>query len=47
LTKPNVTEPIKLPSRYAKSGYYPTRYSVSYDAAKKQYTVALEGMTLR
>lgn len=47
LTKPEVTEPIKLPARYAKSGYYPTRYSVKYDAAKKEYTVALEGMTLR
>jgi len=47
LTKPDVTEPLKLPARYDKSGYYPTRYSVKYDAAKKEYTVALEGMTLR
>lgn len=47
LTKPDVTEPLKLPVRYVRSGYYPTRYSVKYDSAKKEYTVALEGMTLR
>lgn len=47
LTKPDVTEPIKLPAQYDKPGYYPTRYSVKYDAAKKEYTVALEGMTRR
>jgi hypothetical protein len=47
LSKPNATEPLKLPARYARSGYYPTRYSVRYDPEKKEYTVALEGMTLR
>ena len=47
LTRPDVTEPLKLPARYGKSGYYPTRYSVRYDPTKKEYTVALEGMTLR
>jgi Domain of unknown function (DUF5602) len=47
LTKPNVTEPLKLPARYLRPGYYPTQYSVKYDAEKKEYTVALEGMTLR
>jgi hypothetical protein len=46
-TKTNLTEYIKLPQKYAKPGYYPTRYSVRYDAARKEYTVALEGMTLR
>jgi Hypothetical protein TTHB210 len=43
----NVTEVIKLPSKYARPGYYPTRYSVKYDPAAKEYSVALEGMTLR
>jgi len=47
LTKPNVTEPLKLPARYARPGYYPTQYSVKYDAESKAYTVAMEGMTLR
>lgn len=46
-TKVNVTEFIKQPQKYAKPGYYPTRYSAKYDPAKKEYTVALEGMTLR
>ncbi len=46
-TKVNVTEYIKLPQKYAKPGYYPTKYSLRYDADKKEYTVALEGMVLR
>jgi hypothetical protein len=47
-TKTNVTELIKLPAKYARADiYYPTKYSVRYDPIKKEYTVALEGMTLR
>ncbi|MDT4896937.1 MAG: hypothetical protein QOH25_2014 [Acidobacteriota bacterium] len=46
-TKTNLTELIKLPGQYARRAYYPTKYSVRYDAATKEYTVALEGMTLR
>ena len=47
-TKTNVTELIKLPKSYERRGtYYPTKYTVRYDAAAKEYTVALEGMTLR
>jgi hypothetical protein len=46
-TKTNVTELIKLPAQYARKAYYPTKYSVRYDPIKKEYTVALEGMTLR
>lgn len=46
-SKTSVTEFIKLPRRFATPGYYPTKYSVLYDAASKQYTVALEGMALR
>jgi hypothetical protein len=45
--KTDVTEIIKLPSRYARPGYYPTRYSVRYDRARKEYSIALEGLTLR
>jgi hypothetical protein len=45
--KTNVTETITLPAKVAESGYYPTKYSVNYDPATKEYTVALEGMTLR
>lgn len=46
-TKTNLTELIKLPAQYARRAYYPTKYSVRYDPATKEYTVALEGMTLR
>jgi hypothetical protein len=46
-TKPNVTAEIKLPAKYQKPGYYPTRYSVNYNPQTKEYTVALEGLTLR
>lgn len=46
-TKPNTNDAIKLPASYPKSAYYPTRYSVMYDAAAKEYTVSLEGMMLR
>jgi hypothetical protein len=47
-TKTDITEVIKLPARYARPNtYYPTKYSVRYDPIKKEYTVALEGMTLR
>lgn len=45
--KTDVTEVIKLPSKYARPGYYPTRYSVRYDRAGKEYSIALEGLTLR
>jgi hypothetical protein len=46
-TKTNVTERIKLPAKYARNAYYPTSYSVKYDPVTREYTVALEGMTLR
>ncbi|HEX8922714.1 MAG TPA: DUF5602 domain-containing protein [Pyrinomonadaceae bacterium] len=46
-TKTNITEVIKLPAKYARNAYYPTKYSVRYDPVTKEYTVALEGMTLR
>jgi CRISPR/Cas system CMR-associated protein Cmr5 small subunit len=45
--KTNITEVIKQPAKYQQPGYYPTKYSVRYDPVKKEYTVALEGMTLR
>ena len=46
-SKPGVTMPIKVPQRYTRAGYYPTSYSIRYDAKRKEYTVALEGLTLR
>lgn len=46
-TKPNTTDALKLPAAYPKSGYYPTSYSVNYDATSKEYTVSLNGLTYR
>ena len=46
-TKTNLTELIKLPAQYARRAFYPTKYSVRYDPVTREYTVALEGMTLR
>lgn len=46
-TKPSATTPLKVPERYARAGYYPTSYSVRYDAKRKEYTIALEGLTMR
>jgi hypothetical protein len=45
--KTDVTEAIKLPAKYARRAYYPTKYSVRYNPVTKEYTIALEGMTLR
>lgn len=41
-TKPNVCKPIKVPTLYAESGWYPTTYCVRYRAARDEYTVSLE-----
>ena len=46
-TQPNITVPIKVPTLYSKSGYYPTEYSISYDAASQEYSMAFGGLTYR
>lgn len=43
-THPDVTIPVKQPAAFQTPGYYPTKYSIHYDAGKKEYTVALEGL---
>lgn len=40
-----VVTPLVQPQTVAKAGYYPTHYSVRYDAKAKAYSVALEGLT--
>jgi hypothetical protein len=46
-TKPNVTVDIKQPAAYQSTGKaYPTKYTVSYDATAKQYTVELNAMKM-
>jgi hypothetical protein len=46
-SKPNFTGKLKLPEAYPVSGYYPTSYSVVYDASKKEINIALDGLTFR
>lgn len=46
-TKPNFTENLATPTAYAKPGYYPTRYRVQYNPQRKEYTIALDGLTYR
>lgn len=43
-TKQDSTDTIAQPKVYP-LGYFPTAYSVKYDAAAKEYTVVLEGLT--
>lgn len=45
LTKPDVTTPIPVPQEYPEPGYYPTAYTVTYDAQANEYRVALTGLT--
>jgi hypothetical protein len=46
-SKPNFSAPVKQAAKFAKPGYYPTHYSVNYDPQSREYSVALEGLTLR
>ncbi|HEV2641962.1 MAG TPA: DUF5602 domain-containing protein, partial [Candidatus Elarobacter sp.] len=46
-TQPNTTQAIPQPAAWAAAGYYPTTYSVKYDAATKEYRFTLGGMTKR
>jgi hypothetical protein len=46
-SKPNFSAPVKLPAAYASSGYYPTRYSIRYDARRREYSISLDGLTFR
>jgi len=46
-TRPTFKAEVAQPAVYAKTGYYPTQFSVRFDPAKHEYVVALEGLTLR
>jgi len=46
-SRPSMSTPIPAPDAYARPGYYPTSYKVHYDTPRKEYVVALDGMTLR
>jgi Hypothetical protein TTHB210 len=42
--RPDYSAPLPAPSRYSYPGYYPTHYSVRYDAGRHRYSVMLEGL---
>ncbi|MBS1903830.1 MAG: DUF5602 domain-containing protein [Bacteroidetes bacterium] len=44
-TKPNASFDVRQPSQYQRSGYFPTKYSVKYDATAKTYTISLDGLS--
>jgi hypothetical protein len=42
-----ITTPIKLATNYEKPGYYPTKYTIQWDAVAKEYRVALDSLVQR
>jgi hypothetical protein len=47
LTGPTVTTDIAMPARFQTAGRYPSRYSLNYDAARKEYRIELGGFVAR
>ncbi len=45
LTHPSATQAIPQPARWAKTGRYPTRYTVGFDSTTKEYRFTLGGLT--
>jgi len=41
-TNPNVTLKVKQPQSYQKEGYYPTNYSIEYDAAEQEFNIFIK-----
>jgi hypothetical protein len=46
-SKPNMMNDLKLPQEYQKTGLYPTKYSITYDAASDTYMISLSGLVER
>jgi hypothetical protein len=42
-----MTRSIASPAQVAKAGYYPSKYSITYDATAKEYRIALEQLVYR
>jgi hypothetical protein len=43
-TKPDATIPVKTPAKYSEPGYYPTSYTVRFDATADRYLIQLGGL---
>jgi hypothetical protein len=46
-TRPDVSHPLKIAGAFAHRGYYPTSYGIRFDPEREEYSVTLEGLTLR
>ena len=46
-TKPDVEAELPAPKKFAGAGYYPTRYAIRWDAAAREYRIALTGLVPR
>jgi hypothetical protein len=44
LSKPNVEIPLPVAAKVSPAGYYPTAYSITYDAQAKEHRIALTNM---
>lgn len=44
---PNTTAPVKQATKVAIAGYYPTNYTVAYDATAKEYRITLADLKKR
>jgi hypothetical protein len=42
--KTSSTIDVKQPQAFMKSGYYPLKYSVKYDAVRKEYSISLDNL---
>jgi hypothetical protein len=47
MTRPSLTVPVDQPSRYARSGYYPTHVTVEFDVPNAEYRIVLNGLVYR
>jgi len=43
-SKPDDKNFVKIPAVFARTGHYPTSYTVQYDANRKEYTIVLGDM---
>jgi len=43
----SIVMPLKAPAKFQRPGYYPDRYSITWDASAKEYLIVLDGLTSR
>jgi hypothetical protein len=43
-SKPNLEQKIPAPTRFARTGYYPTSYKINWNEARKEYSISLDNL---